>query len=338
MELEAILSQLRIQQPQAQERLGSSEYPVLPDELISEIFLHTLPPYPDFPPRIGPSSPVLLTHICQSWRRIALGTPQLWSVISSLTDYDATHVKSEVRMFRLWLERSRFCPLHLRLGTFEAFASRELVEAVAPHRARLEYLMSNLHADDHHLFDGSMPLLRHLEFIVHEDKSPRHIVTLRDAPLLRTVVLNDDALSRVAIPWTQLTSLTLLRVFPSECTPILVQTPNLVHCKLHVCFRFDGAPNNPNPQDMLLPRLESLILSDPGGQPVTDFLHHFVAPALRILQVPEYFLAPDPIDTLSAFISRSGCVLEELHLTGTSEISEQACWQAFPSLRKISIS
>ncbi|KAJ6526023.1 hypothetical protein B0H19DRAFT_1197658, partial [Mycena capillaripes] len=54
----------------------------LPNELMSEIFVHFLPVYPKLPPSMGLLSPYLLCHICRRWRNIALTTPALWRGIS----------------------------------------------------------------------------------------------------------------------------------------------------------------------------------------------------------------------------------------------------------------
>jgi hypothetical protein len=82
--LERSLSALRIKKALAKERLNSYKYPVLtlPNEIISEIFIHLLPPCPLCPPITAIFSPTHLTHICRRWLEIALGTPELWRVIS----------------------------------------------------------------------------------------------------------------------------------------------------------------------------------------------------------------------------------------------------------------
>jgi hypothetical protein len=81
--LERSLSALREEKNLAQERLDSYKYPVLtlPNEIVSEIFIHSLPAYPEYPPLTGLHSPTLLTHICRRWREIALGAPALWRAI-----------------------------------------------------------------------------------------------------------------------------------------------------------------------------------------------------------------------------------------------------------------
>jgi hypothetical protein len=60
-------SALRIEQAQAKQRLDSYKFPVLtlPNEIVSEIFLHFIPAYPRSPPLAGILSPTCLTYICR---------------------------------------------------------------------------------------------------------------------------------------------------------------------------------------------------------------------------------------------------------------------------------
>ncbi|KAJ7623934.1 hypothetical protein DFH06DRAFT_1340255 [Mycena polygramma] len=332
LHLERTLSDLQFEHSKAQGRLDSYTYPVLtlPNEIVSEIFVRVLPPSPDFPRLFGPSSPTVLAQICARWREIALGTPQLWSAISS---FDNCHAHRELRIFKLWLQRARLCPLSIRLGTGAAWANGRSVDAVVPHRARWKYLQINLRAENLYLFDGPMPLLQHLEFMVDSGLDLLNDISLHEMPVLRTLILHNIAALQVTFPWTQLTSLTLRAVNPSQCVPILMQTPNLVHCALRV-YPHGGAEPRP---DIALPSLESLILTDLGHR-ATDFLQDFVVPALRRLEVSQSFLAPNPIASLEAFISKSGCRLEELHLTDAISVpkSSESYRQAFPSLWKFS--
>ncbi|KAJ7722796.1 hypothetical protein B0H16DRAFT_1737525 [Mycena metata] len=65
MELKRSLSLLNKERGLLQDRLGTYTYPVLtlPDEIVSEIFIHFLPVYPETPSLIGRSSPNLLGQI-----------------------------------------------------------------------------------------------------------------------------------------------------------------------------------------------------------------------------------------------------------------------------------
>ncbi|KAJ6481889.1 hypothetical protein C8R45DRAFT_1100293 [Mycena sanguinolenta] len=84
LNLQHTIAELRAEQAMTQERLDSYKYPVLtlPNEIVSEILVHSLPAYTVFRAPIGKDSPALLTGICRKWRQIALATPALWRVIA----------------------------------------------------------------------------------------------------------------------------------------------------------------------------------------------------------------------------------------------------------------
>ncbi|KAJ7840366.1 hypothetical protein B0H13DRAFT_2677002 [Mycena leptocephala] len=329
------LSALRNEKTRAQERLDSYKYPVLtlPNEIVSEIFMHFLPTYPRFPPLTGILSPTILTQICRKWREIALGTPALWRIMSDSADppFDLL-----AHVFNIWLNRSRSCPLSLQFG-IRGMRDHELdmtpvLEAMVPHRARWErlelYFLSTSHIP---ILGGPMPLLRYLELRLDPSAFGAAAVLI-EAPLLRTVTLNANAASKVILPWVQLTSLALFYVSPHECVPILQQTSNLVRCKLSI---FDPHNNQPGP-DLSLPYLESLTLTVPFGTVSPRFLETFIVPTLRHLEIPECSLDADPIESLAAFISKSGCKLEELLIAGTGSVPLSSYCNAFPSIRNIS--
>ncbi|KAJ7913311.1 hypothetical protein B0H13DRAFT_2470033 [Mycena leptocephala] len=243
--LERSLSALRIEKMLAQERLDSYKYPVLelPNEIVSDVFMHFLPPYPLFPPLIGLLSPTLLTQICGRWREIALGTPALWRAISSY--HESIHIPYDlaIHAFDTWL-RSR---------------QLEVLAAVAFHRSRWEHLELCLR-ESHAVLDGPMPLLRYLDLrLIESSAHATEAVSCHEMPLLRTVVLNYNAASSVILPWAQLMSLTLLGLYPSECVPILQQTSSLIRFKLLLPdLGFDGLE-----PDIALPCLESFTAFRP---------------------------------------------------------------------------
>ncbi|KAJ7909666.1 hypothetical protein B0H13DRAFT_2490870 [Mycena leptocephala] len=333
LRLERSLSALRIEKTLAQERLDSYKYPVvtLPNEIVSEIFMQFLPPYPLFPPLIGLLSPTLLTQICRRWREIALGTPVLWRAISSYHHSIDIPFDLAIHAFDTWLNRSRCCPVSLR---FDANDSQidvaEFLAILVPHRARWENLDLYLSPSHLPILDGPMPLLCYLDLRLFDRSDPAtEAVSCREVPLLRTVVLNDDAALSFILPWAQLTSLTLLRVYPYECVPILQQTSSLVRCKLEL---FDSTNNQPR-SDITLPCLESLTLINPRRESAIDFLGTLIVPALRSLKIPEIFLYHiNPIQSLTALISKSGCKLEEVQITGPRSVPESSYLKEFPSI------
>jgi hypothetical protein len=181
----------------------------------------------------GKHAHTLLTHICRTWREIALSTPALWSAIGT-SYHDGIPLKQKHHIFDLSLKRPRFCPLFLEIvdGTDVA----EILAAVVPPRARWKHQQLECSSLSHlPIVEGPMHLLRHLYFVL--DNFPaRDVLAFRGVPLLRTVILNDGAASSVILPWAQLTSLTLFGVYLRESVPVLQKTLNLVRCELEVCF------------------------------------------------------------------------------------------------------
>ncbi|KAJ7186617.1 hypothetical protein C8R46DRAFT_1273341 [Mycena filopes] len=334
-ELEHSLLKLRVARDVVQARLDAFRYPVLtlPNEVVGEIFTQFVPTYPLCPPLVGPKSPTLLTHICHLWREIALRTRALWSAID-LSNQVVSN-SQQAYICAIWLQRSLSAPLSMRMDS--RFGSNpQLFSTVIAHRKRWESLKIDLLPSELTAVEGSMPFLRHLDLAVDEDDDvhvdPGALLDL-DVPLLRSVILDDGATRHVTLPWAQITSVALNRVYPEECAPLLAQTCNLVHCRLYLF--------NPGRQSLLppisLPRLETLVMTTGGKHPLVEYLHKFIAPALLTLQVPESFLGPHPIDSLRSFISASGCKLRNVVITGDEiKFSFDSYRKAFPSIDKFS--
>ncbi|KAF8217845.1 hypothetical protein K438DRAFT_1795743 [Mycena galopus ATCC 62051] len=333
--LEQSLSALRIQKEQAQKRLDAYTYPVLtlPNEIISEIFINFLPIYPRYPSFAGLDSPTLLTQICRQWRQIAVATLELWRVISFPDDSDSATFAQHLDLCRIWLTRSCSFPLAIRLDSHTLRASHisQVLETITPHRARLERLDLNLSPSHISVLEGGpLPLLRHLDLTLLDDT----VVTLSQAPLLRSITLSALIPLEVTLPWAQLTALTLNFVHRREYVAILRQTTSLVHCELGIVLHGDDDPAPKHGID--LPCLESLALfmhtsNPPAEQPPLD---DFITPALRSLRFVESCIGPQPIDRLSAFISRSDCKLDEVGVIVRRLASEDSYSAAFPSIRR----
>lgn len=87
----------------------------IPPETLAEIFVQCLPTEPSFPVRDLNQAPLILTMICQDWRRVAITTPRLWN---SLHIYLPPRLSSDACSRRmagtmLWLERSGSLPLSI---------------------------------------------------------------------------------------------------------------------------------------------------------------------------------------------------------------------------------
>ena len=84
----------------------------LPIEILSRIFLLGQPAgeYPEFPPIGPPPFEVLVSHVCQHWRQVALRTPHLWTTIHLRTVPHIDRAKQ-------YLRRSGRLPLDILVDT-----------------------------------------------------------------------------------------------------------------------------------------------------------------------------------------------------------------------------
>ncbi|KAJ6560150.1 hypothetical protein B0H19DRAFT_1146597, partial [Mycena capillaripes] len=210
------------------------------------------------------------------------------------------------------------CPLSIQIEDYEddvlEICTSEALAVAVTHCERWEYIRLHTYCS-FPTIEGLLPLLRHLD--VEFDDSPSNAVVL-EAPLLRTVILSSVDVSNVTLPWAGLTSLTLTRLNPDSCVPILQQTPNLVHCELKL-YDFDYDPSLP-PSVVTLPYLESFVCTNLDIGLYDGYLGTIITPALRSLHVSEPFLWPNPSASLTSFISNSGCTLQEVCIMGTRSI------------------
>ncbi|KAJ7648675.1 hypothetical protein DFH06DRAFT_1423373 [Mycena polygramma] len=322
-------------------RLHAVKYPVLtvtlPNEIISEIFSHFLPIYPLCPPLVGLHSPTILTHICCHWREIALSTPSLWRAMSFFGRKTTFHNRIcrrettlvlELQLSKLWLRRSRALPLAISID-YRCSPVSKIFEVIVPHRPRWEHIEFSIADSDLPTIVGPMPLLQYLSVELTVDEPSNTVpIEILDVPRLRTAVLSEGGTFSVALPWGQLTCLVLNAVQQHEYVPILRQTPNLRQCDLSMRF-IDSNPRH----EIILPWLEALTLNETHNQmTATRIPDTFVVPALRSLQIPEFFLGRDPVDALRSFISTAGCTLQSVHIPARRLIDINSFCEAFKDM------
>ncbi|KAJ6457799.1 hypothetical protein C8R47DRAFT_169893 [Mycena vitilis] len=314
-----------------QDRLDAYVYPVLtlPPEIVSEIFVHFLPVYPIRPPITGLLSPTVLTHICRTWRGIALSTPALWrAVLAHLprarwgkTTLDE-RLRADAKQLRLliaWLKRSGSCLLSIEL---QSALKPELVpymQAIGAHCARWEHLKVLIPTLDHLLnfTPGPLSSLRSLTLGLWDEsefvKNPN--VKNFAAPLLHRVALQRYyPVYDPVVPWSQLTVLIIDMLVLHQCPIILNRVLNLVECRLTIDDK-DAPIGMAMVPIVPLLHLQTLVLRATFSWiSVRGLLNLLTLPALRKLQITEEFLRPGPIATLDSLVSRSRCKPQKIRI------------------------
>ncbi|KAJ7113006.1 hypothetical protein C8R44DRAFT_984853 [Mycena epipterygia] len=321
--IDSQIVQLKSERTPLQERLEAYRYPVLtlPNEIVSECFVHLLPAYPLRPPSHGLRSPTMLGHICRKWRNIAFSTPALWRALSVTMDQPS--LSKQLHLLETWLKRSGSCPLSISLaddtddGEVGLMDINKFLQTIFVHRARLEYLELFVPLGDSniHLIQQQLPLLRSLGISLQRFDVEQETPVFNAAPALHTLTLHDTLLPATAtLPWSQLTRFTC-QLAHARCVHLLAQTPALVHCSLALDAVVHGLA------EIVLPHLESLTATlQRGGSFGAGFVHadgllgKLTLPALRRLEITQDLLGDDPLQKLGAFIARSGCSLAELRV------------------------
>ncbi|KAK7018491.1 F-box domain-containing protein [Favolaschia claudopus] len=332
LELELAFATLRSQRSVVKERLDTYKYPVLtlPNEVIADIFVHFIPEYPACPPLGGSQSPLLLTRICRLWREIAHATPKLWRAVSlPIRNPFPLDPKN------IWLSRAGFFPLAIRMNETDGHYDVDewsLFAAILPYRLRCEYLELRLGYDVVYLasLESDFPLLKHLD--LEFDEEPDDKIEFSSVPMLRSAVLDGVAAYWIVLPWSQLTTLALHTVSLNSCAPILEKVTNLSECSLDLRLYFNSENYIADPH-IMLPRLKSLTAN--GDEPMNTFLDSFTLPLLSKLNVCEKLLGPDPISSLTTFISRSECKLQCLRIS-CMQAGSTTYSAAFPSIQELS--
>ena len=93
-----------------------------PLELQAMIFISSLPNIESIIDleRVSPmEAPLNVSHVCRSWRNIALATPALWTrlwfVKQQEENWTISATEAVFSLFHTFLERSAHCGLHIRL-------------------------------------------------------------------------------------------------------------------------------------------------------------------------------------------------------------------------------
>ena len=126
---------------------------------------------------------IALTHVCQVWRQAFTSRSSLWA------DFDCQNLNAEKA--RVYLERSKSCPINLRLDEEGDLSPRDPFLQIVPHAiGRLKSLTVNaipwnLPAITAHI-SRPAPLLEHLSIDGNYKPKPQR------SPALTISLFNED--------------------------------------------------------------------------------------------------------------------------------------------------
>ncbi|KAJ7609006.1 hypothetical protein FB45DRAFT_1067046 [Roridomyces roridus] len=287
----------------------------MPHEILTEIFLWTLPPAASNPD--VNESPWVLGQISSRWRAISLSTPSLWS--AACLDYGGEPPIPQ--MIEAQVERAMVLKIHF-LGS-DAVESvpntqREMFKTLSEHSGRWEELWIQLtptltpQLDE--LLRGRLPSLRKI-YVGFEDPDIElaldSVKCFHTAPALvnATVLMSPKP---ILLPAHRLTS------YRAACPwgdheRVLKMATNLVEA--HIAIAFDNEPwpglNDP-PIDINLHRLQRLYVEH------VEILNYLRAPLLDELAV-DIASREDVLTPLKAFVVRSSCALRRFCMQGAPD-------------------
>lgn len=310
-----------------------------PTEILQQIFLWTIDPFPVLSSSEGP---LLLGRVCSRWRSISASTPELWSAIhvtvpEALHTYQDFNTKCDKLRGGLstWLERAGVLPLYISVFSRNENTYQEDVPHVAsmlktfvPYSKQWAYLSIQVPASTLKVFSDlrgdDVPLLESA-FIGCSDPNPfvlennaRHPPFLETAPSLRRLNLGDAGpLFRPNAPWSQLQFLALdhndWNFGPHDLMGILGECSQLQEIMLTIHARTDmpRAVNDP----ISLPYLKKLSVIT-NSIVMVEVLEQLCLPKLHDLHLAGYRaeLTSAVSASLKGMFHRSRCNLESLKL------------------------
>ncbi|KAJ7162321.1 hypothetical protein C8R46DRAFT_1194020 [Mycena filopes] len=290
VELGSLLTEREV----VQEALDAISYPVLtlPFEITSQLFRSTLEPRDPKPSAssalASQRASLLLGHICRLWRQIALATPELWRTIDLRVHHPTPRIlTARQALARTFLSRAGSSPLVISLYG-DSDSCRTILELMAPYSRTWASIsldssklkeMEVLHSV-HHQLPALTSLKLVLGAVVPGDGAFENMFS--DAPLLRNVHLSSFGSQPSALPWSQLTSLTLDSCTGHHFVEILGWTPRLVHLIVRRIYNRAFSHAMPLP----LPNLQSVAFG--GARGVGPFVLSLLDAHVRVLALRTY--------------------------------------------------
>ena len=298
---------------------------------------------------------ILLSSVCSDWRKIVVGTPQLWSSIA--IDMPPISHMPDSTLLRLatfideWLARSGQLPLYISFSVRAVYSTTErcgpIFKILNQYSSRWQNLNISVPPTFLPFFQPDcLPLLEQLHvtsYFTSFDYLHRYFVTFPPTPCLNTVEIRASTSSITRSPisidlvneiqWDTVTHVSVDFITTYSCFALLRRIPNLVHCTFHkvVDDIEDHLPESP-----VLSSLTYLSLHHQKSDPY-QLLNNIKLPSLETL-----VLFHTNIDPVMDFLERSACSLHTLSLLNWNVQKSKELTRLLqflsPSLTKLAIS
>jgi hypothetical protein len=332
----------------------------LPAELLSEVFLFTIPRLGHVRARdeIGlplpqpKDAPWLLLQVCHRWRLEALANCRLWSALY----IRLRGTGHQLDLLDACLTRSHPLPMVLRVASDGASSVHESAQSrciniLREHAWRWQHLdMEFSHVPRELVMLQPLPSLETIRISVHGSASTEidgiSFIELRDAHRLREASIRSTTHDiAVTLIWENLTRLEItssdIRLFSVDgALALMSQAQNLEECYIGVITTFAG-PSSTSSVNMRRLRVLHITVS----QVFDGLLRNLRTPVLLSLQILN-----DPNDILSQcevptsefkdFLQRSATTLTNLTLVDVriSDVSLIPCLELLQNLQRLNVS
>ncbi|KAL5496073.1 hypothetical protein ACEPAH_3166 [Sanghuangporus vaninii] len=307
----------------------------LPFEVLATIFSWCCPTFNDRY-RGPPLSPVMLSHVCRSWRQAVLDNPSLWTYLNLTVAYSSVGgMEKACDQLGLWVERANNCPLLVEVEFVESSQRWPAANVICD----MERLVNVALTYKPSLFSEGMELRAALDATCVSPPSPGNYPQVMeqytwakagirpDRPLRGSVQIHANRYSEIMFGLEghctigkHLIHLDLrdpgdeIRLSVEECQIALSEFPDLEFCALRL-----GDSTDEVAEPLVLWRLQTLSLAWSDRVEVGGLLDSITAPSLSELELrgplfPRVFYPENRWTHLSDLLHRSSSSLKLLTL------------------------
>ncbi|KAK0209564.1 hypothetical protein IW262DRAFT_513666 [Armillaria fumosa] len=283
----------------------------LPSEILVEIF-HWLgdlgSEYDDLDVEHSPNW--VITHVCRTWRSIAVSTPSLWASISIEDDLliDDPFTDGRARLLQEYLSRSGQNPLRVTLASsYDIEKHMEILSPYLPRCTDLDFTVTAEAINPHFTIEGEFPNLKRLSLVVEgciSDQNELPFIS-GEAPHLLDVLVQGIDITYVELPLKNLKSFTGDMRQHKDYMQLFSTAPRLETAKMEA--RFPVLSFDVLPEPLIHTKLRTLSLS-----PFVGSLQGLRLPALEIFLIEHIY--PGGHHSIAELLRESGCPLRCLYL------------------------